>query len=695
MKTDDKIRQYQSNVTGDAIKMSIDDSAKAHLMEVLTKIYADPELAIIREYATNALDSHVEAGETRAIEVTLPTQLAPFLTIRDYGIGLDADGIRDIYSRYGTSTKRESNEAVGMLGIGCKSALAYTDQFTLTGFKDGFRTEVLISRDEDGAGSMTIVDEGLDESYLGNGVKVQIPVKRENDVAYKAAEFFRFWEPGTVLVNGKQPRHIGDKQDGIDQIWLDDRTLLTTETTESLVVMGSVPYPLTDGEPSLFSVQSSIRRFNARIGRYDYGGWNAVCFVDIGEVNFAPSREALMNSKRTKDKMVELRSKIENLRDKAIRDQIAAASDAREAQQLLRKGMSLGFKSDATWQGQKVVLRLKRERPAGIGQYSLPGEWDVNTALKHSFLFAGGNARARKSGERGTELDLETPSLIFVGFDGKDLTNVKRAKLDLWTQQKWPNGDQPTRRMTFVKELSAHEKFWLTGWDIFNWADVAAVELPKTVQADGTTKRLRGSYDIWINGGTESGVPADKIAEHAKTKTLCWVHGNIYVAAHHSAIRSGALDPAKIVVVGLSANRVDKFCRDFPAAKQLDDAAKEAAERWVKQQKPEIVTASRVQVALQHYPMRALDAAKLDDPALKEALRIYGLDTTGYKSGRDKYARWIGSAARDTAKDPKASEAEKALAKYPLLASFGSHSTLNKEHLHLYINAAYAAEKGA
>jgi sensor histidine kinase regulating citrate/malate metabolism len=125
--------QVESNVQGEKIAMGIDPAAMAHIMSILTDLYSDPEYAVIREYSTNAFDSHIEAGQTRPIEVTLPTDLAPFLTIRDFGIGLDAEGIESIYSLYGASTKRNTNDQVGMLGLGCKSALTY--KITIDGLR--------------------------------------------------------------------------------------------------------------------------------------------------------------------------------------------------------------------------------------------------------------------------------------------------------------------------------------------------------------------------------------------------------------------------------------------------------------------------------------------------------------------------------------------------------------------------------
>src|SRR6476469_3924392 len=140
-----------STLQGVKISMKINEDALTHIMSFLTDLYSDPEMAVIREYSTNAYDAHVEGFVDRPIEVTLPTNLSPFFRVRDYGAGLDEDDIREIYSQYGASTKRESNDVNGMLGLGCKSALTYTDQFTLTGIKNGICTEVAISRDENGS----------------------------------------------------------------------------------------------------------------------------------------------------------------------------------------------------------------------------------------------------------------------------------------------------------------------------------------------------------------------------------------------------------------------------------------------------------------------------------------------------------------------------------------------------------------
>lgn len=57
--------QVESTLTGETVAMSIDQSVMGHIMSVLTDMYSDPELAVLREYSSNAADAHVEAGVTR------------------------------------------------------------------------------------------------------------------------------------------------------------------------------------------------------------------------------------------------------------------------------------------------------------------------------------------------------------------------------------------------------------------------------------------------------------------------------------------------------------------------------------------------------------------------------------------------------------------------------------------------------
>jgi DNA topoisomerase VI subunit B len=183
------------NETGILRTMAIDLSEnvedRAAIIEVLrSKLYSDKTLAPIREYATNAMDSHVEAGiPGEPIVVTLPTAISPELHIRDFGIGLTPDEIEKIYCRYGRSTKRNTNAQTGQLGLGCKSAFAYGDSFMVVSYKEGVKTTYNLTIS--GVCSAIVAEPMTDEDR--NGIEVIVPVN-QNDVRTfqdKAINFFK------------------------------------------------------------------------------------------------------------------------------------------------------------------------------------------------------------------------------------------------------------------------------------------------------------------------------------------------------------------------------------------------------------------------------------------------------------------------------------------------------------------------
>ena len=139
MKAQTKIREVQRGGELKESNFGIQEGQEGHLFAILRdKLYSDKIMAVIREYSTNATDAHVEAGTPeKPVDVTLPTRLDPHLIIRDYGLGLTEEEVRELYVMYGSSTKRATNDAIGQLGLGCKSGFAYSDQFMVISYKDG------------------------------------------------------------------------------------------------------------------------------------------------------------------------------------------------------------------------------------------------------------------------------------------------------------------------------------------------------------------------------------------------------------------------------------------------------------------------------------------------------------------------------------------------------------------------------
>jgi len=174
--------QKQSNVlaTGPANKsigMSLDLDSAQVLMQMLSKnLYSDAIGSTVRECASNALDSHRRAGVNKPILVSLVRNNSNNyeFSVEDFGIGLDADDVEKIISKYGKSTKRDSDTELGMMGLGFKAPLAYASSFYFTCRKDGVERKYMMYEGEDTNTIDLIYEKPTTE---GNGVKVTVPIK--------------------------------------------------------------------------------------------------------------------------------------------------------------------------------------------------------------------------------------------------------------------------------------------------------------------------------------------------------------------------------------------------------------------------------------------------------------------------------------------------------------------------------------
>jgi hypothetical protein len=104
------------------------------------KIYSDKILAVVREYACNALDEHkkhkIEQPVRFGLRVGSGEEPSSFF-VRDYAKGLSEDDIRNVFGMYFRSTKSGSNDQIGGFGIGSKAGHSYTDTFYVKSFYNG------------------------------------------------------------------------------------------------------------------------------------------------------------------------------------------------------------------------------------------------------------------------------------------------------------------------------------------------------------------------------------------------------------------------------------------------------------------------------------------------------------------------------------------------------------------------------
>lgn len=647
----------RTNVLTEDTQFSLDENALAHLMMVMSDLYSDTELAVIREYACNALDSHIAAGVKRPIEVTLPSDFKPEYVVKDYGTGMSPDDLRNVYTKYGYSTKRETDAEVGMLGLGCKAALAYTESFTVEAVKAGIKTLAVVSHDDEGVGVLRILDTSATDAP--NGVTIKVPVKPASVMKFarKADDHFRFWGEGTILVDGVEPARP-------DGIWLDDQTVICKGVPDH-IVMGHIGYPVRYNELS-----------------HDLGyGWNVVHYAEMGAVGFAPSREALNYTPKTEAYIDDLsESIVERVKAKAL-GELAVADTASEALAVASKYrgiIRLGL-NDLTWKGKRIPNYFKS--PDG-------------------YEFQPARHRYKVQSDLSVHIDYVSDYLWITGFDLASVSPRHRAKIEKYCE----DNDLDYSKFAIVKTMP--EPDWTAGLEQVAWDDISAVKLP-TKRGNGSGG-LGGDYRVFIKDGykweTWSG---DDLADYDKGDVLYYSNAEFTEAEKriNGYINLSELLPYigdNDIVIEMGKNRWDKFERDVrdDIVHLFDKADKNLVAKIKAWQKRHGLA---VEVDSLHYDSRYLldlDVTNVEDSTvvdfvekwkdvkpvewqhrqtynnytqLRRALGKYGdVEAEGMESARDEFA--------------------KVLDLYPFLRYTGN---VSDSHIITYINAVYSARKEA
>ena len=289
-------RSVQSRGLMDSAEFGISLEDSAHIMTILRDtLYSDKILAVLREYSANAWDANREAGRgDKPIKVTLPTYADPTLTIRDYGPGLSREGIFKVYTQYGKSTKRDSNEAVGMLGIGSKSGFAYADSFTITSWHGGKKAIYSAVLDASEKGVVQLLhEETLDRPETG--VEVSIAVESEDcqEFKQKAIELFKYFNP-RPQINAELP------EPPPELIKMESGAIYDGTSWQFrgwVAVMGCVPYRINLDQVIDYGKNSMVPEFVRNLC--------GALYFDIGEVHINASREELKYSTQTKKAIAE------------------------------------------------------------------------------------------------------------------------------------------------------------------------------------------------------------------------------------------------------------------------------------------------------------------------------------------------------------------------------------------------------
>lgn len=640
MKPNTVMNKVEGSLGGTSIAMEIDSSSIAHIMSVLTELYSDPALAVVREYSVNARDSHIEAGQTRPVEISTPTALSRYFKVKDYGVGLSIDELTHMYSKYGASSKRGTDTQAGMLGLGSKSGLAYTNQFSIISIKNGVKATVSVRRIENGTGVLEIVDTV--STTESNGVEIVIPVRNNSDFDQRVSEFFRFWDPAHVLINGKPPVSILEGATQVTpDIWI--KPVDRWSDTKDIVVMGSVPYPIKS-------------RFN--------NNFQMIANVPVGSLNFTPSREELHYTDLTNKTVKDLGDTLNAALIKTGQDLIDNAPNAYQAVIEYNKfNKTYGIKTGFIYQGMDMTTRER------VDYIQFSPNASKNSIRDYSTLAPGEDL---------------TNVVFITNFPYTIISAHRKAKIRSWINSVRPG----SRTAIFYVNIFAgvpDSAVWINPDWVVDWSVVDKIDLSLTYAAKKigpapypVCRKTGGIKDQDnLTGDILYFSPAD-MRDRGKDD---WNYIGTYFPNH--------------TIVQLGKNRWDKFIRDYPNAITLNSYISTKEAIVTKALTTEDIQSENVPSAFKELAKR-LDITKIDDPELVVALTaVKTSDTlTAWKQFSDQKLAVLGFNARFPAL-PVGKDIFKPLIKryamYFEAARYGN--SFQDRHITIYVNAIYATLK--
>lgn len=270
-------------------------------------LYSDKILAVLREYAANAWDANRMAGKADVpIEISLPTVTDPILRISDSGPGISENDVFNVFAKYGSSTKRNDDVAVGMLGIGSKSGFAYADTFNIISKNGGKRKVYVATLDESDKGLISLLHEEDCGDETGLTIEVAIDTGDIEEVTDKAKMLFTFFDP-VPKINTTLPTWASDKLKNSEtgtlfdgdgsrftgsRMWIDGEDgSLRFGKGSWFAQMGCIVYPI--------DLEQITGEYKDRIPSYISNLAGIVKF-EIGELSISASREDLRYTEATK-----------------------------------------------------------------------------------------------------------------------------------------------------------------------------------------------------------------------------------------------------------------------------------------------------------------------------------------------------------------------------------------------------------
>lgn len=437
-------------------------------------LYSDKIQSVIRELSCNAWDSHVEAGHAdQPFDVHLPSTIEPWFSIRDYGVGLEHDDVISIYTCYGASTKTNSNDVIGQLGLGSKSPFSLCNAFDVSSRRNGVENHYSMYKDE--LGMPSVAHLGSCATTEPNGVTVKIPVNADQrrEFGDKAREVYK-WFPVKPRMIGTNISFETIKYEYTGNKWGVRKPQTDyygyADAYKSFALMGMVAYPL---DSNAIANLTNTQRVMMRLP--------LVLNFDIGDLEVAANREALGYDERTCNNIrARLDTMIAELGEK-FEKEIASAPTLWQAKKSFDRifgyhnGNNHVFRDVFASHGLKWGKTVIKSGNHKIDLDTLYGKHlvnDIKVWSTHVYTFSSRYKSGRRVHDSQLMIDCDDNTVIM--FDDVRLGGVSRAK-------EYHNEHNHNKNIVLFKES-----------DTVKWADIQkALGDPEVIYTSTLPKPVR------------------------------------------------------------------------------------------------------------------------------------------------------------------------------------------------------------
>lgn len=242
MKLKDEGRFFEAS--GESVDLQLSSKDGAVIMKMLrSQIYSNPIGSLVREVASNCRDANREAGKPNGlIRITLSKNSNPFLqidssvTFEDEGFGISPSRMREVYSQYGASTKRNDDSQTGGFGLGAKSPFAYTETFFIVTVIDGIEYSYQAALNDSG-GKIVLLSSGQTEKASGTKIIVPIADKDHDQFRREIADLVKYWKEEVELCGNFREQ---DRKRPIVLLETDDYVVYDDSMRHCIIVDGIV-----------------------------------------------------------------------------------------------------------------------------------------------------------------------------------------------------------------------------------------------------------------------------------------------------------------------------------------------------------------------------------------------------------------------------------------------------------------------